>query len=88
MKKKIKIFVTIEEKGFFDKIKSFFLKREIKKALNGLRDLPIDEVEELLVTALTQNGYKATKDDKGTTLIKDYSQQQETDKNCPGKASL
>jgi hypothetical protein len=71
MKRKIKIFVTTEETGLFSKVRNFFLKRSLKRSLDGLRDLPIEEVEELLIKTFTENGYKATKDDRGTTLRKE-----------------
>ena len=69
-KRKIQVFITLEENGLFDKIKGFFLKQEIKKALNSLRDLPLEQVKELLITTFTQKGYQAIKDEKGTTLIR------------------
>ena len=73
-KKKIKVFITIEEKGLFGKIKSFFLKQRIKWALKGLRGLPLEKIQEVLIEAMTKDGnYKIIKDEKGTTLIREDS---------------
>lgn len=73
-KKKIKVFITIQEKGLYGKIKSFFFRLKIKRALKKLQGLPLDQIQEVLIEAMTKDGkYKIIKDEKGTTFIREDS---------------